>query len=409
MLCSHARYDAVHAWLTALGSPAHRSVRRARARRLAALLRAQHLTPAALMRALPSPQPVPARTRYAAVADVWDGPVLTAAALTPVLVRAALALARPQGTAHLVLDTVRCGGWETFTIGLVWQGRMVPLHWAVPPSPLPKGVFTPTACARVQQVAAVWPPAVAPPHLVADRGFPSARLVGTLPQVGWGGTVRVRASTWITVVDGPAPARGTVRAQVTAARDGTWTVLAAQFASGRRAVGATLVVGRGLGVVPWHQQGPGSARHRARQRTQRLKDVGHQHRQQAPDASAATDTWMVLVTTHAGWLAAVRSYRQRSAVGDRRQLSRCPIRLGWPARLGAGGGGAPDDQWRPGGGGHGAVGAGHACADLGGLAGGAQRTPPTRRCGRWSGSGPPPGGCACGGLGGWPSPTRRGG
>ncbi len=73
-------YPSVEAWLKALAYPAARPVRRALARRLTALVVAQRLTPAALMRALPSASPVPARTRYAAVAEFWDHPALQAAA-----------------------------------------------------------------------------------------------------------------------------------------------------------------------------------------------------------------------------------------------------------------------------------------------------------------------------------------
>src|SRR5207245_3366060 len=65
-----------------------------------------------------------------------------------------------------------CGGWEVFTLGVVWHGRVLPVGWAVLPYPWPKGRFTPTVCALIRQVAAVWP-AERPVHLVADRGFPS--------------------------------------------------------------------------------------------------------------------------------------------------------------------------------------------------------------------------------------------
>lgn len=302
-------YPAVWSWLNALAYPAARPVRRALARRLTALLVAQRLTPAALMRALPSASPVPARTRYAAVAEFWDHPALQAAALTPVLVPAALALVRPTDAPVLVLDSVRCGSWETFTIGLVWHSRVVPLAWAVQPYPLPKGVFTPTVCRLIQQVAAAWPPHTPRPHLLADRAFPSTRLFHTLQAAGWDWTIRVRASHWL-VVEGE---RDRVGAQYQPGRDQTWTVLPATWGSGRGAVTARLVVGRGLPVIPWHQQGPASARAAARQHAQRLRDLRHKHPRQRADRAAETDRWVALFTTAPTALAAVRVYRQRWA------------------------------------------------------------------------------------------------
>src|SRR5215204_3806875 len=109
--------------------------------------------------------------------------------------RAAVALVAPEGPGataglrHLALDSVRCGPWEVFTLGLVWQGRVLPVGWAVLPYPWPKRQFTPTVCALVRQVAQAWPAATPAPHLVADRAFPSRRLFGTLQAVGWGWTI----------------------------------------------------------------------------------------------------------------------------------------------------------------------------------------------------------------------------
>jgi hypothetical protein len=153
----------------------HRTKRQALTAVLTALLVAQSLRPASLMRALPSPTPVPARQRYKRLARALDRPGLTSAQLTPALVRAADALIPAVGPTHLVLDTVRCGGWEVMVLGLVVSQRIQPLAWAVLPYPVPKGRFTPTACALVQQVAALWP-AERAVHFVADRGFPSQAL-----------------------------------------------------------------------------------------------------------------------------------------------------------------------------------------------------------------------------------------
>ena len=110
-----------------------------------ALLVHQSLRPSALMRALLSPQGVPARQRYKRVRRSWDRPWLTSAGLTPSLVRAVLTLVTvgpvalatastvaghpvppallgplPGVPLHLALDSVRCGKWEVFTVGVVW-------------------------------------------------------------------------------------------------------------------------------------------------------------------------------------------------------------------------------------------------------------------------------------------------
>src|SRR5947209_6271869 len=105
-----------------------------------------------------SPQPVPARQRYKRVARCWERPWLTPAWLTPRLVRAALALGEPAawgpsaGQVLVALDSVRCGSWEVFTLGVVWHGRVVPVSWAVLPYPWPKGQVTPTVCRLLRQV-----------------------------------------------------------------------------------------------------------------------------------------------------------------------------------------------------------------------------------------------------------------
>src|SRR5512141_591535 len=122
---------------TALASLAHL---------VTALLVGQSLRPTALMRALLSPRPIPARQRYKRVERAWTRRWLSPAWLTPRLVRAALAIvardAKGSPTTdltHLALDSVRCGGWELFTLGMVWHGRVLPVGCAVLPYPWPKG------------------------------------------------------------------------------------------------------------------------------------------------------------------------------------------------------------------------------------------------------------------------------
>ena len=124
-------YPVIARWLQALAGPTHRTAGAALAHLVTALLVSQSLRPSALMRALVSPQPVPARQRYRRVARAWTRPWLSPAWLTPRLVQAARALA--PGERRLVLDSVRCGGWEVFTVGLLWHGRVLPVSWLALP------------------------------------------------------------------------------------------------------------------------------------------------------------------------------------------------------------------------------------------------------------------------------------
>ena len=306
-------YPLVLAWMQAL--PAATVARPAGVSALAhlvtALLVGQSLRPSALMRALLSPVPVPARQRYKRLARAWTRPWLSPAWLSPRLVAAVLALVGPErdGRTHLALDGVRCGSWEVFTVGVVWHGRVVPVGWAVLPFPWPKGQFTPTVCALVRQVAAAWP-AERPAHLVADRGFPSRALLLTLRRVGWGWTLRLPARSWVTV-DGQLH---WVRRLLDQADPLTWWVCAASFGGGPHAVPGRLVLGQGLPVVPAHQRGPASLARRAAQRARRQHHVAGKHpERRRPDASVQTDAWVVLFTSHPDTHAALRSYGRRWA------------------------------------------------------------------------------------------------
>jgi len=163
MLSPTALYPLVVTWLQALDVCPHPVALAALAHLVTALLHAQSLKPSALMRALLSPTetPVPARQRYKRVARALDRPWLTSAWLTPLLVRAVLTLLPPEdeeGTTAtevtVALDSVRCGPWEAFTLGIVWRGRVVPVAWRVLAYPRPKGQVTPAVCALIAQVAA---------------------------------------------------------------------------------------------------------------------------------------------------------------------------------------------------------------------------------------------------------------
>lgn len=277
--------------LACLQSPtfvSHRTAQASLATVVSALLIGQSLRPSVLARALPSPTLLPARSRYRLVARVWERPWLTAARLTAALVSAALTLAAPQGTAYLALDTLRCGAWEVFTIGLVWHGRVLPLSWAVLPYPWPKGRFSPTVGALMRQVAAAWPEDAPAPHLLADRAFPSRPLMETLARERWRSTIRLRASDVVTLADGPIQAY----ALIEAAPLGGFTARPGQFGrQGDAGADSQVVVGRGLVVLPWHQRDAGSARHRAR-RLARKQHAVKQTRRASP-----TEPWVLLLTT----------------------------------------------------------------------------------------------------------------
>jgi hypothetical protein len=309
MLSPQELYPLVLTWLQALEVCRHPTALAALAHLVVALLCGQSLRPSAVMRALLSPTPVPARQRYKRVARFWERPWLTPAWLTPRLVRAALALVEPApwgpagGQLFVVLDSVRCGPWEVFTLGVVWHGRMLPVSWAALPYPWPTGQVTPTVCRLLRQVGAVWPPS-RPGHLLADRAFPSHRLFTTLRKLDWGWTVRLRAPMPVTA-EGVAQ---TVRALLRQARQNSWTVWHGAYGHGRKALPATLVVGRGLVVLPQHQRTLGSQRPRAQRQAERQRVKRYRYA-----TVSETDAWMVLCTTLPTWQDAVRSYRQRWA------------------------------------------------------------------------------------------------
>src|SRR5579871_1812480 len=309
MLSSYEVYPLVLAWLQALEICPQRAALAALGHLVVALLMGQSLRASALMRALLSPLPVPARQRYKRLARFWARPWLTPAWLTPRLVRAALALVPPdawgptRGQTHVALDSVRCGPWEVFTLGVCWHGRVLPLTWAVLPYPWPSGQVTPTVCRLLRQVDAAWPPS-RPVHLVADRGFPGQQLFRTLRTLGWGWTVRLRAGMGVTVEGQDV----LVRDLLARARPTGWTVWAGAYGRGTKAIPATLVVGRGLAVWPLHQRTPSSQRSRAQRQAERVRTRRYRYAR-----VSETDAWMVLCTTQPTWRAALASYRRRWA------------------------------------------------------------------------------------------------
>lgn len=310
MLSPAALYPLVQTWLLAMGVAPHALARQAVAALVTALLTAQSLAPAELARALPSPRAVPARQRFKRRQRALDRAWLTSAQLTPCLVRAVLALVPtlPGQPTTLALDGVRCGPWELLVVGVVWRRRVLPVAWAVLPYPWPKGRFTPTACEVLRRVAVAWP-SDRPVHLLADRGFPSRPFFRTLHELGWGFTVRLPARSELTVDGQKRWARDLVEATPV----GQWAAFPdATYGQARPAAAGTLVVGRPLRVIPAHQANPGSLRARAGQAARRAVHVAHKHAR--PDASAETDRWLILFTTHRDPLAAQAAYRQRWAI-----------------------------------------------------------------------------------------------
>lgn len=309
MLPPDQLYPLVLTWLQGLNVGAHATTQAHQAALVTALLVAQSLQPALLMRALPSPTPVPARQRYRRYARGLASSRLTPLWLTPALVRGALALVPPQrvpgGSApvtYLALDSLRAGPWEVFTLGVVWHGRVLPVGWSVLPYPWPKGQFTPTVCALLRQVAARWPPD-RPVHLVADRAFPSYRLFGTLRALRWDWTIRLQARHWVTVDGRLQLARELVKELPV----GFWRAYPGCYGAAAHGYTGTLVVGQGPLVVPGHQANAGSARARARRRGRRAQHAASKNR----SGTAEWDDWVLLFSSARTSLEARNSYRRR--------------------------------------------------------------------------------------------------
>lgn len=309
MLAPAELYPVVQVWLQGVGAVSHAAGLGSVAQLVTALVIGQSLRPARLARTIMSTPGVPARQRYKRVRRVLTRGWLSSEALTPWLVRSALALV-PDATPHLAMDTVRCGRWEVITVGVEWHGRVLPVGWEVLPYPWPKGQFTPTVLALLRRIGAVWP-GTRRPHLVADRGFPSLKVFRTLEQLGWGWTLRLRAKLNVGM-DGEAHR---LRDLIEASRPGQWTHRQSTYGTGRQRVSGYLVIGRGdaLQVLPAHQATPGSLAHRHRLRTLREREVRGKHPARRTSLAQQTDGWMVLFTSHTDWLPAVQSYARRWA------------------------------------------------------------------------------------------------
>src|SRR5215203_4097797 len=307
MLSPDALYPGIHGVVQAMGVARSGAGEAGLASLVTAVLLGQSLRRAELGRAQASKRSVPARQRYLRVARGLTRPWLSSAELTPHLIRAALAVV-DDPEPHLAMDTVRCGAWESITVGVVWHGRVLPIGWAVLPYPWPKGAFTPAVTRLLWRIGAAWP-AERRPHLVADRGFPSLALFRTLEQLGWGWTIRLRARLTVGV-DGLACPLRDLLAQ---ARPGAWSCRAITYGTGRQRVPGRLVLGRGdaLPLLPRHQANPGSARQRRRQQVARQREVRGKHPTRRTSSAEQTDGWLILFTSHPDWLPASRSYTSR--------------------------------------------------------------------------------------------------
>jgi hypothetical protein len=302
-----AGYALLVRFLQAVLQPTHATSCAALTALVWAVLCAQSLHPADLVRALPDLTTPHARQAFRRVRRGLQRTCLTSPQLTPLLVRAALRLV-PDAEALLVLDSTRAGRWELFTLGVRTHGRVLPVAWSVLPYPWPKGQFTPTVVALLDRTLAVWP-AERPVHLVADRGFPSMALFRALD--AWrrrrplGATIRLRAGDWVWL-DHTRPVQ--VGELARALRPGHWRSWAACYPHCPPTAGPTrLVVGRGLPVYPRHQLGPADW---ARRRARAEQRARHLHSKGQAGAVETDDIWCLL-TTEATWPAAVGRYSGR--------------------------------------------------------------------------------------------------
>ena len=132
MLSAEALYPGVRGVVQALGVARPGAGEASVANLVTGVLLGQSLRRAELGRAQASERSVPARQRYLRVARGLTRPWLSSAELTPHLIRAALAVV-DDPVPHLAMDTVRCGAWESITVGVVWHGRVLPIGWEVLP------------------------------------------------------------------------------------------------------------------------------------------------------------------------------------------------------------------------------------------------------------------------------------
>lgn len=281
------------------------------------LLAAQRITPAALARALPSEHAGSGRSCLRRVRRWWTGPPLDQVVVSPALIRSALALLPPGQAVVVALDTTRLGPWEVWLAGGVVAGRTLPIGWAVLPYPWPKGQFHLTTVALLQRLQAAFP---ADLHwtLVADRGFPSARLFAHLQRRDTGFSVRLRLRDWVTV----AGVYAMVSVHLEAGRLVEGHRVAATMGRGtptQPVVAGAIVVSAAVAPLPRHKQNPGTARERAKRAKAHAQHRQHkQGRKTKPPSATAqryAQTW-VLFTTATTVAHAVAEYAQRMPIEE---------------------------------------------------------------------------------------------
>ena len=149
-----AVYALLVRFLQAVLQPTHATSFAAVSALVWAVLCAQSLHPADLVRALPDLTTPHARQAFRRVRRGLKRTCLTSHHLTPLLVRAVLRLV-PDAEVLVVLDSTRADRWEVFTLGVRCHGRVLPVAWSVLPYPWPKGQFTPTVVALLARTLAI--------------------------------------------------------------------------------------------------------------------------------------------------------------------------------------------------------------------------------------------------------------
>jgi hypothetical protein len=333
MTTAQVGYAPIHRWVKYVLGSTHTTVVLTVAWAVLCLLVAQRVTSAALARALPAAQAGSGRSCLRRVRRWWQGPALEQATISPVLIRLALLLL--AGTQPIVaMATTRLGPWEVWLAGIVVAGRTLPIGWAVIPYPWPKGRFRATTLALLQQLQQAFPAGVRW-TLVADRGFPSARLFAQLRQGGTDFSVRLRLSDWVTV----AGVYATIAAHLAAGRlmDGQRTAAAmGRGRSDQPLVPGWVVVNSAMAPVPRHKHNPGTLRERAQRAKAHAQHRRHKQGRKTPPPSAMAQryahTW-VLFTTAPTVTQAVVEYAGRMSIEETyRDWHHYSTVVFWPAR-----------------------------------------------------------------------------
>ena len=316
MTASSIGYDNILGWVKVRLGGSHTTVLRTFAWVILCILVAQQVTPAALARAIPAEESGSGRTRLRRVRRWWQGPELDLGIVTPLLIRAALAVLPKGETIVVAMDTTRTGQWEIWKAGPTFAGHTLPVAWAVIPYPWPKGRFRQTTLALVGQLQRAFPPGLRW-SFVADRGFPSALLFSylRLGQTDW--TVRLRLSDWVEV----AGAYAMVREHLEAGRIKPGERVEATIGSGGKEQPQTkawLVVNEVVPAAPKHKCSPGTQRERAQREKKREQHLQNKGRKSTPRSEAAkryAKTW-VLFTTAPTVQEAVRQYSLRMTIEE---------------------------------------------------------------------------------------------